>query len=568
MLYADTVLRGGKIATVDPRDSIQQALAIRNGILIAVGRDSDVEPLIGPDTNVIDLEGRLVVPGLHDAHTHCIAWATAQRTCPCGPPQVNTIEELQAALARKASVTPEGAWIRGDGLDPGALEAASGRPLHHCDLDAVTPRHPVLLQDCYAHGAFANRLAMELSGVDRDTPDPPGGRIDRDGNGAPTGYFHEASGTHLIMQHVPQWTDQELRDCILEVQKTLNRLGYTSYTECTLGPANDERESGRAGSRGIFLYKQLEEEGLLTCRVSLGFYSGSQGLQTARLLEEQLNRFPFPEFDRPEWLQLRLCKFFCDGVHLAHTGWMMEDYPDTPGNHGRSCLSDTLITDEEQCAELEQLVEIATCHNMQVGIHTVGDRAVEAVLDAYVKAYERHPDKWHLRHYLIHPESLCSRAQMEQAARWRIGFSVQPGIGSHVIDPTVALLGEGRANAFSLREAIDLGVPLAGGTDAIAGPYPRWQDGIQFSVTRRSPVTGRVYRPDLGNTVAEALRIFTLGAAYQEHREQLTGSLEAGKAADLVVLDRDLFTIPPEELGQAQVLLTMVDGKIVYSQLD
>lgn len=564
MTYADTVLLNGKIAALDEKGTFYEALAIRHGWIIDAGKSNELSALIGPGTEVIDLKGKTVIPGLHDAHTHGISWCTTLHACPCGAPEVRTISDLQRVLKDFSAKLPKGQWLRGEGIDPEALAAASGRPLSYMDLDLVTPDNPVIIQDCYAHGAFANGLAMKIAGVTRDTEDPEGGRIDRLEDGTPTGYFHEAAGTHLIMKHVPQWSDKELRDCILEIQGILNANGYTSYTESTLGPANDQRESGRAGSRGIHIYKQLEDEGLLTCRVSIGFYTGENGRQSAERMEQQLDSFPFPSLEHPEWLQMKMCKLFCDGVHVSHTAWMLDDYPDTPGDHGRSVLGGEGASDEEQVQALKELILVATRHGYQVGVHTVGDRAIDAVIDAFINAYQEYPERQGLRHYLIHAEALCRDSQIEKAARYHLGISAQPGMGADMLEPTLSFLGEQYENAWGMARLLKAGVPVAGGNDAIYGPYPRWQDAVEFCVTRACRTSGAMIAPEERITVWDALRLFTVNAAYQEHRETITGSLEIGKAADLVILDRDIFSVTSQQIGSTQVLLTMIQGKTVF----
>jgi predicted amidohydrolase YtcJ len=564
MIIADTVFVNGKVAAIDAHATFHRSIAIKDGWIIDIGQNADTQRYIGEKTRVVDLDGKLVMPGLHDAHTHVASWGCALVSCDCGTAAVKSLDDLRARLANYAAKLKPGEWLRGDGLDPEALAASLGRQLNHHDIDDVTPYNPVVIQDCYAHSAFANALTMKIAGVTKDTPNPDGGRIDRLENGEPSGMFHEAGGTYLIMKELPQWSEQELREVILKTQRFLNENGYTSYTESTLGPANNQREAGRAGQIPIFVYKQLEEEGLLTCRVAIGFYTGENGFQSSELMEEQMNSFPFPEFNNPSWLKMEMAKIFCDGVHLSHTAWMLDDYPDTPGNHGSSALGSVGASDDEQKAELHKMILCAHKHGFQVGIHAIGDMAVEACIEGFIKAYQEYPGR-DLRHYVIHPEGLCSNRQAALAAKYGIVFSVQPGMGAYIVEPTAGMFGVRGERAFGMKEILDHGVIAAGGFDAISGPYPRWQDAVRFCVTRRT-VSGKVYAPELAISVEQAIRLYTINAAFQEHREHMTGSLEIGKAADLVVLDQDIFTAEHDKIGNTQVLMTMVGGKTVYEK--
>ena len=566
MIIADTIFVNGKVATVDKQFSFQRSVAVKDGWIIEVGQDSDVKKHIGSDTRVIDLGGKLLMPGAHDAHTHGVSWGTTLASCNCGYPDVNTIDDLRAVLKARVQDLRPGEWLRGEGLNQDALEAVCGRRATRLDVDDVTPDNPVIIQDCTGHAAFANGKAMELAGITAQTPEPDGGAIGRLPNGEPDGMFYEAGGTCLVMSHVPLWTEEELRTSILTTQRILNENGYTSYTESTVGPANDLRESGRAGSRAIYIYRQLQDEGKLTCRVALGFYSGKNGFQSAELLEQQLDSFDFQRFDNPDWLKMDMVKIFCDGVPMGHHAWMLKDYLDAPGNHGHSNLGPQGASDEEQEAELHKMILIAHKHGYQLGIHAIGDRAVQACIDGFVKANQQYPGK-HLRHYIIHAEMFGSNAQAKHAAHYHIGYSSQPGMGAYLTgDALYPSIGEHAYRSYQMKEIPDLGVMVVGGTDAICGPYPRWLDSVQYCVCRKSEITGQVTYPERAVSIEDAVRMFTINAAYQENREEITGSIEVGKAADIQVLDSDIFTMEQDKIAQARVLLTMVGGRIVFER--
>ena len=565
MISADMVIVNGKVATVDRSFSFKEAIAVRDGWIIDVGTDTEIRQYIGPGTEVIDLEGRLILPGAHDSHMHGTVFALNARCCNCGAPAVGSLAQLQATLAGLSEKLPAGEWIRGGNLNADAFPECAGRGITRRDIDAFTGDHPAILQDWSAHGALANSKALELSGLGRDTPDPTGGFLVRDGEGELTGYLQEASATHLVYRNAPLWSDEELTEAIFSIQRTLNSEGYTGYTDSTLGPANNEREFGAAGERGIYLYKKLADEGRLTARVAVGFYSGVNGVQSYEFMKHDLETFRFPETSDPMWFKIGMAKIFCDGVHLFHSGWMLEDYADMPGYRGSSCLCGEGASDEEQYAELERLVELAHCHGFQAGVHAIGDKAVEETLKAIVAVKQKHPGK-DPRHYVIHAESLGRPEHAMTAARYKIPYSVQPAISDHAYEPTIGCIGARGERCFDLKTPLDYGVVLCGGSDAIAGQFPNWRMAVQSAATRRSAITGKAYSPELCITVEDAVRMFTINAAYQEHMEETRGSIEAGKAADFQVLDRDIFETPPDEIGGIGVLMTVAGGKTVYDR--
>lgn len=564
MLIADTIIINGKVATVDRAFSFKEAIAVKNGWIIDVGTNAEIKRYKGPGTKVIDLEGKLILPAAHDAHIHAVCFVLNNLCCNCGAPAVNSLEDLKRVLSEEVKRLKPGEWIRGVNLNPHFPEL-QGRHVTRWDIDSVTGDHPAIIQDWTAHGALVNSKALEISEINRDTPDPDGGKLLRDESGEPTGYLQEAAATFLVYKYVPLWTDEEISAAIMRVQSLLNSEGYSGYTESTLGPANNLREYGAAGERSIFLYKKLADEGRLTARVSIGFYSGVDGVQSYERLKHDLDTFSFPEIRDPLWFDLKTVKIFCDGVHLFHTGWMLDDYYDAPGNRGRSCLGDAKASDEEQAEELSKMIELAHCRGFQAGIHAIGDRAVEETIKAIIAVKEKFPQN-DLRHYIIHAESLGWPHQAKRAARYKIPYSVQPAFAAHEIEPTIGCIGPRGERCFDLRTPLDEGVVLCGGSDAIAGNFPHWRLAVQSAVTRRSLLTGKVYSPELRISVAEAVRMFTINAVWQERMEDKRGSIEPGKVADFQVLDRDIFTIPAEEIGGAKVLMTMVGGKTVFEK--
>jgi predicted amidohydrolase YtcJ len=242
---------------------------------------------------------------------------------------------------------------------------------------------------------------------------------------------------------------------------------------------------------------------------------------------------------------------------------MLESYIDAPGNNGSSCLCGPESSEEEQVEELHRMIELAHCRGFQVGIHAIGDKAIEASMDGFIKAEQKYPGR-HLRHYIIHAESLGRPEQAVKAARYKIPYSVQPAISDNLYEVTRDLIGPRAERCFDLKTPLDEGVMLCGGSDAIAGVFPNWRMAVQSAVTRRSAISGKVYSPELRVSVEDAVRMFTIGAVYQESMEDVRGSIEIGKLADFQVLDRDIFETPHDEIGAIKVVMTIVDGKVVY----
>jgi len=567
MTRADTIFVNGKVATVDNNFSFKQAIAVKNGWIMDVGGNEEIRLYAGPETKVIDLEGKVILPGIHDSHVHLCDWSdNLFNTINCSRMAVPTLEALRTVLADAAKNAAPSAWIRGAGMDGDSFEECRSRgvPINCHDIDAVTPDIPVVIIFWDGHTCLANSKAMEINGITKDTPNPSGGHIGHDSNGNLTGMFQEASALQLVFKEMPRFTVDEIAENLEKAQKIMNSMGYTSYTECTVGPGNTKREAGASGELAIAAYRKLQYQGKLTARVSLGFYSALGGVQSYEILKNHLETFDFPEFPDTNWLDMRMVKLFCDGIHMAYSAWMKNDYADNPGVHGHSCLLAPGATDEEQEAELRRMIRLAHDHGYQVGIHTIGDRAVQAAIDAFVEAQQENPGVSR-RHYVIHADSLGDREDLCRAAKFGIGLSAQSNLADYAYEVTIDRVGKDKGEMLmGLGDLEEMGLHIANGSDAIGGPYGNWLSAIKAAVTRRSAITGIVHRPDLAITVEQAVREFTMGGAYQEFKEDIRGSIEPGKVADFTIVDRDIFAVDPETITDTKVVMTMVDGKVVF----
>lgn len=567
MTIADSIFTNGKIATLDSQNTVVEAIAVKNGFIIARGTTDEIRSLAGDTTQEIDLGGKVMLPGIHDAHVHICDYSDNMlHTCDCSRGSAANLAQLREILKKRAEEVGPGNWVRGAGCDDEALEeiAREGRRITRWDIDEACPDNPVVIIMWDGHTCLINSNAMKLAGITRDTPNPVGGEILRDENGEPTGLLQEATALQLAFKAMPRATVKELKENLIAGQKLMNSMGYTSYTDCTCGPANSEREVGASGELSLKAYEELLNEGKLTARVNIGFYAGDHAVQTYETCKHVLDTFDFPTYSDPRWVTLNMFKIFSDGVHMGYSAWMKEDYADRPGCHGRSVFLGPDATDEEQEAELKKIVKLAHDRGWQVGVHAIGNKAAAAVTDAFIEAQQENP-RPDPRHYLIHSDGLGDREDLKRAAENGIGCSVQTQLASYAYEVTIDRVGKERGDMFmGQRDLMDMGLHIANGSDSIGGPFGKWTTAVQAEVDRKSMVTGEYHRQDLAISVTDALKQFTMGGAWQEHAETWRGSIEVNKVADLTVIDRDIFTIPVDEIGDIECVMTVVDGKIVY----
>ncbi|MDO4502748.1 MAG: amidohydrolase [Coriobacteriia bacterium] len=567
MTVADSIFINGKIATLDDNNTFVQALAVKNGYIIARGTTEQIQKFQGEGTKVVDFGGKVVLPGIHDSHVHICDYSDNMRnTCDCSRGAATTLVQLREVLAKQAEKVGPGNWVRGAGCDDEMLEelAAEGRRLTRWDLAQACPNNPVVIIMWDGHTCVVNTKAMELAGITAETPNPVGGEIVRNAEGEPTGMLQEASALQLAFVGMPKASVEELKENLIAGQKFMNSMGYTSYTDCTCGPANTNREVGASGENSLKAYEELLNEGKLTARVNLGFYAGKNGIQSYEICKDVLDNFQMPTYSDPKWVTMDMFKIFADGVHMGYSAWMKEDYADRPGCHGRSTFLGPDATDEEQEAEIKKVVKLAHDRGWQIGVHAIGNKAAAVMVDAFVEAQQDNPRE-DPRHYLIHSDGLADREDMRRAVENGIGCSVQTQLASFAYEVTIDRVGKERGDMLmAQRDLTDMGMHLANGSDSIGGPYGVWTTAVQAECERKSLITNEYHRQDLAITVTEALKQFTREAAWQEHAEAWRGSIEVNKVADLTVLDKDIFQIPVDQISTIKAAMTIVDGKVVY----
>ena len=548
---ADLVLRHGRLWTGEPYAAPgekppatrwAQALAASNGRIVAVGTDSEIETYVGPKTRVIDLAGRLAMPGFNDSHVHFVdgSFQLLEVDLKLTPNE----GEFARRIGDKARSLPAGRWLLGGNWDEEAWPDAK-LPTRWL-IDKVTPNNPVYVSRYDGHAGLANSIALKLAGVTRDTPDPVGGVIVRDPKtGEPTGVFKDAAQS-LIERAIPNPSEAEFEEAVRAGLAEARRVGVTSVQDMALG--GDTPDGSFAGE--IRFLRRAETEGWLTCR----FYEITPIEQWQRLADAGLSHGM-----GSEWLQLGAVKGFADGSLGSRTAWFFEPYTDDPRNSGIP------LPMMHPPAKMEEAVRGSDQVGIQVAVHAIGDRAIAEMLDIYALAGGAGLAAHRFR--IEHAQHMRPQ-DFKRFARLGIIASMQP---YHAIDDgrwAEKRIGHERARwSYAWRSMLDAGAPLAFGTDWPVAPLNPLL-GIYAAVTRAT-LDGKSpggWFPEQRLTLDEALRAYTQGSAYAEFAEKDKGTLAPGKLADVVVLSDDLYHIDPARIKDVKVEMTVVGGKVVYEK--
>jgi predicted amidohydrolase YtcJ len=549
---ADLVLTGGAVYTLDAARSWAQAVAVCGGRIVAVGTDADMRPYVGPGTEVVSLRGRMLLPGFQDAHVHASGGGLERSQCDLTGE--HTREGYLAAIRSYSGRNPGAEWITGGGW---GMDVFPGGVPSKDDLDAAVPDRPVFLSNRDHHGAWVNSRALELAGVDAATPDPPDGRIERTPAGEPQGTLHEGA-MNLVQRVVPAVTLAEQVAGILAGQRYLHALGITAWQEAIVGEYAVVPDCFEA-------YREVDRQGLLTARVTGAlWWQRSAGLSQLDFLAERRAIASSGRF------RTTSVKIMQDGVCENFTAAMLSPYLDGHGHEtqGRG----TSFFDP---AELNEAVTAIDARGFGVHIHAIGDRAVREALDAIAAA--RHANglsqgRHHIAHIqVIHPEDVPRFREQSVVANCQpLWASNEP----QMTELTLPFLGPERsAWQYPFGSLAASGAQLCFGSDwPVSSPNPMWQMHTAVNRTTapdypfRGPDTDTPFLPGERIALPAAIAAFTMGSAYVNHDEHDAGSVEPGKRADLVVLDRNLFTEPAAEIAQAEVDLTLVDGAVVHAR--
>jgi predicted amidohydrolase YtcJ len=550
---ADLVLHGGTVFTNDPVRPAAAAVAITRGRIIAVGDDAEIRTFAGPRTQEVPLDGRMVVPGFQDAHIH--ASAAGLERLRCDVSDLHGLDEYLDAIRSYADAHRDAPWILGSGW---AMDVFPGGVPSRAALDEIVPDRPVALSNRDHHATWVNSRALELAGVTRDTPDPPDGRIERDADGEPIGTLQEGA-MDLVDRVAPPPTAQEQRAGILEAQRFLHALGITAWQEAIVGDYAVVPDCYDA-------YLAAEAAGDLTARVIGALWLG-RGVPIGDQLEHLRERRAGATDGR---FRATSVKIMLDGVVESFTAAMLVPYLD-----GRGGVTDNLGLEYFDPDELTAAVVALDADGFQVHVHAIGDRAVRDSLDAFTAARSANgiTDG---RHHISHIQ-FVTPADVPRFAELGVVANAQPLWACNepqVLELTVPFVDPERLGwLYPFGSLLRSGARLAMGSDwSVSSPDPL--EELHVAVNRTMP-PGYIYGdagddepmlPDERLSVRDALEAFTLGSAFVNHLDAETGSVEVGKAADLVVLSEDLLALPADALTDARVDLTLVDGSVVYER--
>ncbi len=538
---ADTIYLNGNIWTgVRQGTTIQtaQAIAVKGDRILAVGTNEEIKKHKGKNTMVVDLGGKFVMPGFNDAHLHLSGGGFEKMQVDLVG--TKSLAEMKQRIADYVKTAPPNSWIVGRGWDH-TKWAEQVLPVRR-DVDGVTGDHPAIFTRVDGHILVANSAALKLAGIDRNTKDPSGGRIDHDSSGEPSGILRE-SAMALVNRKIPSPTPSQVRKAMELALAEAAQWGLTSVQSQLL----DNREW-----EDFLVCEDLEREGKLTARVSMWL---PFDLDLATL---QRWRAHHPASD--PLLHTGMLKGYMDGSLGSRTAALREPFSDDPGNRG--------LAQWEQ-SKLNQMADERAQVGFQLGFHAIGDRAADMALDAFAetKRYLREHDAVTTHpqpRYRIEHDQVIEPDQFARYKSLGVIASVQPNHLLTDMNWAESRIGPQRAKtSYPWRSFLDNGVALAFGTDYPVEPLTPFR-GVYAAITRKNEAGTREYYPEQKLTIDEALAAYTAGSAYAEFAENDKGQLKPGMLADFVVLDRDLTKIPPKEILGTKVLRTVVGGKTVY----
>jgi predicted amidohydrolase YtcJ len=564
---ADLVLVGGKVRTPGHPSGFVQALAVRGGVIAAVGCDDEIRELTGRRTRVVELGGRLALPGFGDAHVHPVGGGLESLRCQLAG--LRARRDCLDAVAEYCESVPPGGWVLGGGWTmsafPGGLPVAA-------DLDAVAGGRPAFLPNRDHHSAWVSSEALRRAGIDARTPDPADGRIERDEAERPTGVLHDGA-MRLVARLVPGTSDAELLTALVAGQTHLHSLGITSYQDACVGAAD---ELGMPDSFGA--YQMAADYGFLTSNVTGAlWWDRDRGLEQiddllARREEagDGQSGLGQPGPAQPGQAQFRATtvKLMLDGVCETFTAAMSSPYLDRSGHP--TGHSGRLFIEPEMLGEA---VRRLGAEGFQLHFHAIGDRAVSAALDALagLPADQRRASRHHLAHLqFISPRDLSRFAELDVVANFQPLWACAT---IQMDELTLPFVGEERALwQYQIGALLERGTRIAFGSDwpvSSADPLQEMHVAVNRVLSERlgqpgEPECDNPFLPGQAITVDAAVDAFTSGVAWVNHEEEVAGQLRPGMRADVAVLDQDIFTVPAADIGRSSVVMTVAGGTVVH----
>ena len=542
---ADLVIVNARVYTVNADQPWAEGVAIRGQKILAVGSANDINAHRGPATKVIDAGGRLVLPGFTDCHNHFLDGSLSLRRVHLD--DAKDLPEIQRRVKAFADAHPDQPWVLGRGWQYTAV-GPTNLP-DRKSLDEILPDRPVYLESFDGHTWWANTKALQLAGITRRTPNPAGGEFVRDAaTGEATGAIKEDAADAVMANTIPRPSRQEIVDAYRAGFKEANRVGLVRvHSPGGVGVALSDLQN-------VDVLEELHRAGELTVRMYLAYRVMPPTITPVQFQEIEEARRKYHD----EWISARAVKFFFDGVVESHTAAMFTPYADDPK------LKGDLLWDPNTYKRM--VVELDK-RGIQIFTHAIGDRAVRLTLDAYENAAKENETK-DRRHRIEHIETITAQ-DIPRFGKLGVIASFQP-LHSYPDDDVMLVWSrnvgpERTQRAWAWRSVENSGGVLGFGSDwpiVTLNPWPGVQNALTRQTIEGNPPGGFVPKERI--SLEDAIRGYTLGAAIAGHREKTEGSLEPGKVADLIVVDRDLFRIEPTEIGKTEVFLTMVGGKVVY----
>lgn len=529
---ADLVIIGGKVATVDADFAIVEAVAIQDDKIIFVGTNEDAKKYIGNETKVIELNGELVLPGLIDSHGHLTGYGKSLEYIDLVG--TKSYQEVLDLVREKEKIVESGEWIRGRGWDQNDWNIKEFP--QHQTLSDVTPINPVILSRIDGHAILVNQKAMDIAGIDKNTPDPAGGKIIRDLNGFPSGVFID-NAEKLITNHVPKYSTEKIRSIIQNAAQRCVEFGLTGM-----------------GDAGIPImriddYKYLIDNNKMPIRINAMLAD-----TVVTDIYEFLKKHKVDSYGN-DFLRIKSIKLYADGALGSRGAALLEPYSDDSGNSG------LIVTDNIHMLEV---CKAALESGFQVCTHAIGDKAIRTMLDVYEEALQENPKTDH--RFRIEHSQIVNLEDIPRYAELGVIPAMQPTHAVSDMSWTEDRIGQERVKgAYAFRSFIDNGITIPCGSD-----FPVETNnpliGIYHAVTRQDakgyPKEG--WLPEQKMTIKEAIKGYTIWAAYSAFQENILGSIEVGKMADFTILDQDILTIEPSEILNSKPLYTIVGGQIKY----
>ncbi|GIO08701.1 amidohydrolase [Brevibacillus reuszeri] len=531
-MIADLVLINGQVITVDEKNRIAEAVAVKESRIVAVGTNQEIESWIGKQTQKIDLHGRSLLPGFIDSHLHLTSYGTVKLGVDCKAPHIKTLQHLFAELKALAGKTPKGEWLRASGFNE--TKIVEQRYPSRWELDAISTEHPIQITRTCSHISVVNSKALELGTIAEDTPDPDGGRIDRDEDGIPTGLLIETA--HSRLMQIAVYTEDELRQAMVMASADFIAAGITSI-----------HDAGGFGPENLRMLQQAVKADDIKVRV----YAMVGALNRSEDFVEKMVQAGVITGLGDERFRIGPAKIFTDGSSSGPTIATREPYTSDPDNYG------ILYFTQEK---INEILGEAHKKGFQITAHAQGDRAIEMVLNCIEESLEKYPRNDH-RHRIEHA-GITTPDLLERIKKLKVVPVPNPPFFYEFGDGYIKNYGERVNHMYPVRDFIDNGIIAAGSSDCPVTHYNPLL-GIHVAVNRMSS-SGQEVGTNQRITVTEAIKLYTWNGAYASFEENIKGSIEVGKLADLVVLSERILEAAKDRIKDIQVDMTVIGGKLEY----